>query len=207
MKLELAIGTAGAFVDVSADVDGSVAIQSHVGRNSEFSAPSAGGWTVTLDNSSSCSTGQGSYTPGRQVLYDGVTAHPYYPFIVPRVQARLSYTISGTTYYRAYGFVKAWRPLLVNGMTPRVQIQVADILDQLSRITVQAGPIQAALTDGAIALIPFSDAAGATSWAEVIGAKNVQNTAASAVGATFTSGNALPVPFPDGLTGLKVAVP
>lgn len=168
-KLEIGIGAAGAFVDVSADVDSMASVSTQFGRQSEFSAPNAAPFSVTLDNSSTCSTGQGSYTPGRQVLYDGTTVHPYYPRIIPRIPIRFSYTISGTPYYRFTGFIKSWQPIMVNGMVPRVVIQAADVLDRLSRVTLQSTILQEYLVDSPSYLWPMTDAVGATTAVEASG--------------------------------------
>lgn len=170
LKLELGIGTAGAYVDVSADVDAMAGAGIRIGRTSEFAVPSAGTLQFTLINDVNCSTGQGSYTPGRQVLYDGVTAHPYYPMIAVRVNVRLTYTISATTYNRFVGTVNAWQPLLVaNGMVPRVLIQSSDVLNRLSRITLQSVVLSEMLYDSPTYLWPLTDAAGSTSAAEAHG--------------------------------------
>src|SRR6185437_2613728 len=114
---------------------------------------------------------------------------------------RLSYQPAATKFYRAYGFVNAWRPLLVNGMTPRVQIQTADVLDRLSRLTMQHLLIEETAQDNLTGFWPMFDPAPYQTFtsrtalpALVLGA----DATACAITAGASSTQMI---FPDGWTG------
>lgn len=169
IKVEVGIGSAGAYVDVTADVVAESEISIRYGRGNQYDSPDAATMSLTLDNSSTCSTGEGSYTPGRQVLKDGTTAHPYYPNIKTRVNVRVSYTISAVTYYRFTGTVTAWQPSMGDdAMTPRVVITASDVLNRLGRITLRS-VVDELVFDDPSYLWPLNDDAGSTSAVEAFG--------------------------------------
>jgi hypothetical protein len=159
-KLEVEF-TAGVWTDVTADWDapgGPLSI--HIGRADKYSQPSPGSMTFTLDNH------LGKYTPQRQVLADGVTAHPYWPNVVPRKRVRYSYTISAVQYVRFLGYIKGWPPALENGVRPVVTITATDRMDQLSRVKMKS-PIHEQIGQSSPFFLPqlwwpLTDAAGST---------------------------------------------
>lgn len=153
----------GTFTDVTLDVDTSVQISIHYGRTSPGDAPQVATLSLRLANP------LGKYTPLRQVLADGVTAHPYYPNVQPRKRIQVSYTIGGTTYPRFTGYIKGFPPSLENGVRPYVDITASDITDQLSRIMFATTMLQEISQDNPTYLWPLTDAAGSTSAAEVSG--------------------------------------
>lgn len=88
MKCEIELVTdSGVWEDVTAFVDSGFRITRS--RTSPYSPVGPATLALTFDNS------DGRFTPKRQVLNDGVTAHPYYPNIRPRKRIRLSYEVAG----------------------------------------------------------------------------------------------------------------
>jgi len=149
--------TAGVWTDVTADWDapgGPLSI--HMGRANKYSQPSPGSMTFSLDNH------LGKYTPQRQVLADGVTAHPYWPNVVPRKRVRYSYTISAVKYIRFVGYIKGWPPALENGVRPVVSITATTRDDQLSRVKMKSPLRQEVLADSPDLLWPLTEDAGST---------------------------------------------
>lgn len=147
--------TSGVWTDVTADWDapgGAVSIR--YGRTSQFSQPGPASMTFQLDNH------LGKYTPLRQVLADGVTVHPYWPNVRPRVRVRYSYTISAVKYVRFLGYVKAWPPGLENGVRPVVTITATDRSDQLSRVKLKSPIAQEISQDSPVLWWPLTDPAG-----------------------------------------------
>ena len=149
--------TAGVWTDVTADWDapgGPLTIR--YGRTSPHAQPGPASMTFQLDNH------LGKYTPLRQVLADGVTAHPYWPNVVPRKRVRYSYTISAVKYVLFLGYIKGWPPALENGVRPVVTITATDRMDQLSRVQMQAPLRQQIRADSPTLWWPLDDAAGST---------------------------------------------
>ena len=107
VTVEIQFGASGVWTDVTAYLDGSAGGSTRFGRSSPFNTPSPGTLTLTLVND------DGRFTPGRQVLSDGVTPHPYYPGIVPRRKIRVAYVVGGTPYYRFVGYIKGWPPSIM----------------------------------------------------------------------------------------------
>jgi hypothetical protein len=174
--------TAGVWTDVTADWDapgGPLTI--HVGRGDRYSQPSPGSMTFSLDNH------LGKYTPQRQVLADGVTAHPYWPNVVPRKRVRYSYTISAVKYVRFLGYIKGWPPALENGVRPVVTITATDRMDQLSRVKMKSPLRQEVLADSPDLLWPLDDASGSTQaqTAPVVNSAAVLGVAGSGPALTF----------------------
>src|SRR5882757_3927297 len=161
-KLEIEFST---WVDVTADAEllyqGS--LTTRFGRTSQFSQPGPGSLTVTLRNE------LGRYTPGRQVLTDGVTPHPYWPNVLPRRRIRWSYTIAGVTYYRFTGYIKGWPPALMAGVRPYVTITATTRDDQLSRMMLQSPIGQETTQDDPQWWWPLTEAAGSTTAMEQSG--------------------------------------
>jgi hypothetical protein len=174
--------TAGVWTDVTADWDapgGPLTI--HMGRADRYSQPSPGSMTFTLDNH------LGKYTPQRQVLADGVTAHPYWPNVVPRKRVRYSYTISAVKYVLFLGSIKGWPPALENGVRPVVTITATDRMDQLARVKMKSPLRQEMLADSPDLLWPLDDASGATQaqTAPVVNSAAVLGVAGSGPALTF----------------------
>lgn len=166
LELQLAVGT---WVDISAYLDLSQGATIHIGRTSPFSAPSPGTAQLTLDNT------DGRFTPGRQVLADGVTTNPYWPYLVPRAQIRWSWVKGASTYRRFTGYVKGWPTQQQSGHS-RVPIQATTIDDRLARVQMDPMIGQEVLLDGPDFYWPLDDEAGSSSAAET-----VQNRAASII--------------------------
>jgi len=149
--------TAGVWTDVTADWDAPGGpLTMRMGRPTRYSQSSPGSMTFSLDNH------LGKYTPQRQVLADGVTAHPYWPNVVPRKRVRYSYTISAVKYIRFLGYIKGWPPALENGVRPVVTITATDRMDQLSRVTMKSPIRQQILPDAPDLWWPLTDDAGST---------------------------------------------
>lgn len=146
--------TAGVWTDVSADVEFAAGLPIRVGRTSPQSQAQIATFTCQLANQ------LGKYTPGRQVLTDGTTVHPYWPNILPRKRIRYSYLDGGSVRrYRFTGYIKSWPPALQNGVRPFVVINATDRMDQLSRVPLQS-PIRQEITLDTPALWwPLADAA------------------------------------------------
>src|SRR5438552_1082178 len=104
---------AGVWTDVSSYLDGNAGGSTRFGRTSRYGTISPGTLTLVLDNTDA------RFSPGRQLLADGVTPAPYWPNLVPRKRIRLSYVVSAVSYVRFVGYVKGWPPSMVNGATPR----------------------------------------------------------------------------------------
>src|SRR6266487_4194321 len=161
LKLEVEF-TDAVWTDVSTGTDVELLfaqMQIHYGRTSPFAQPGPGSMSCTLKNP------LGRYTPGRQVLTDGVTPHPFWPNVLPRKRIRYSWTVGGVTYYRFFGYVKGFPPSLYSGVLPVVPIEAADRMGQLSRVTMRS-PIREQLTELAAAddilWWPLDDAAGSS---------------------------------------------
>ena len=163
--------TAGVWTDVTAHVelaDGS--LTSQFGRTSPFSQPGPGSMTVTLMNDAL--SGNGRYTPQRQVLADGVTPHPYWPNVVPRKRIKRTYTVAGVEYVRFLGYIKGWPPALQQDVRPMVTIQATTRDDQLSRVTMRAPIAQEITTDSPVLWWPLTDPSGSAQAAQAIGGGN-----------------------------------
>jgi len=147
---------AGTWTDVTADVEllSQGPLTTHFGRTSPFAQPGPATMTVTLDNDR---RGKGKYTPGRQVLTDGSTVHPYWPNVLPRKRIRWSYTIAGVTYYRFTGYIKGWPPALEMGVRPVVTLAATTRDDQLSRVTMQPPLATEYALDGPAVFWPLTD--------------------------------------------------
>jgi hypothetical protein len=123
--------TAGVWTDVTIYLDGRAGGSTNFGRTSPFGTVAPGSLTLTLANE------DGRFTPGRQVLSDGVTPHPYYPNVVPRKRIRVAQVVSGVPNYIFTGHVKGWPPTLVTGKTARVTITATTRDDQLARVKLR----------------------------------------------------------------------
>jgi hypothetical protein len=150
--------TPGVWTDVAPWVDGTVGGSTQFGRTSPYSAASVGTLNgVTLDNT------DGRFSPKRQTLVDGVTAHPYYPNVVPRKRIRFGYVKSAVRYTRFVGYIKGWPTTQIDGHTPRVVITATTRDDRMSRDPMRATIAQEAQFDGVVGSWPLTDAAGSTS--------------------------------------------
>jgi len=156
--------TAGVWTDVSADVEFAAGLPIRVGRTSPQSQSQVATFTCQLANQ------LGKYTPGRQVLTDGTTVHPYWPNVVPRKRIRYSYLDGGAVRrYRFTGYIKSWPPALENGVRPVTVISAMDRMDQLSRVTLQSPIRQETTQDDPQWWWPLTEAAGSTSAMEQSG--------------------------------------
>jgi hypothetical protein len=191
-KLEIEF-TPGVWTDVTADVDFAAGIPITRGRNSVASQPSVGSMVFQLDNST------GKYTPLRQVLADGVTAHPYWPNLLPRLRCRYSNTPAGV---RGVMYVKGWPPQLENGVRGIVTIVAYDRLKYLSKVNLKSPMLQEITQDSPVAWYPFTDAAGSTVAVDATATSN-PNAVITGSGAALTFGAVGPG-VGDG-TGLQLA--
>src|SRR5882672_2815263 len=156
--------TAGVWTDVSADVEFAAGLPIRVGRTSPQSQSQVATFTCQLANQ------LGKYTPGRQVLTDGTTVHPYWPNVVPRKRIRFSYLDGGAVRrYRFTGYIKSWPPALENGVRPVTVISAMDRMDQLSRVMLQSPIRQEIAQDGPLLWWPVTDDAGSLAAAEQSG--------------------------------------
>lgn len=188
---------AGIWTDITADVDAKQPISWHIGRTSPFTDPATAQTTITVANAT------GLYTPQRQVLADGVTAHPYWPNVDVRKRLRVSYTIGGTQYVRFLGYIKQWLPQLADdGFQQQCQIVVADRLDQLSRVRLKQTVRQEIDTDNPTSLYMMDEPVGSLAALDQVGSGGRLLIPA---GGAFAA--ALPVAIPDGLTGLTLPGP
>jgi hypothetical protein len=162
-KLEVEF-TAGVWTDVSQYVDlATSGVTITRSRSSQFSQPPPATLNCNLINS------DGRFTPNRQVLADGVTAHPYWPNVVPRKRVRVSYTISATTYYRFLGYIKSWTPAREGGVLGLCQVQASDRDDRLSRVMLQP-PIPTEYTQDSPSVVwSLTDVAGSTTAIDYLG--------------------------------------
>src|SRR6266700_1160245 len=157
-KLEVEF-TDAVWTDVSTGTDVELLfaqMQIHYGRTSPFAQPGPGSMSCTLKNP------LGRYTPGRQVLTDGVTPHPFWPNVLPRKRIRYSWTVGGVTYYRFFGYVKGFPPSLYSGVLPVVPIEAADRMGQLSRVILQAPLHLEIAADSPTLWWPLTDDSGST---------------------------------------------
>jgi hypothetical protein len=80
--------TPGVWTDLTQWVDFSQPGTIHFGRATPFDTPQPGALSgLVLDNT------DGRFTPLRQTLADGITAHPYWPNVVPRKRIRVAYVV------------------------------------------------------------------------------------------------------------------
>lgn len=186
--------TAGVWTDVTTYADWSTAGQTRFGRTSPFSPAGPGNLSLTLAND------DGRFTPGRQVLADGTTTHPYYPNVVPRKRIRVAYVISGTPYYRFTGYIKGWPPSMVGGTTPRVMITATTRDDRLSRVTFQPAHIQAMIFDAAACIFPLTESLGATSGSDIMSVAGPLTVTDDPGGSHAFGGNAPPLNEGTGLS-------
>jgi hypothetical protein len=119
--------TAGVWTDITAYIDSAAGGSIQYGRSTQYGPPNAATFSITLDN------GDGRFTPLRQTLSDGTTAHPYYPNLVPRKRIRFGYVKTAVRYIRFTGYVRGWPPSLLNGDTQRVTLTAVDRSLQLQR--------------------------------------------------------------------------
>ena len=197
-KLEVEF-TAGVWTDLSADVDFAQGIPITRGRISATSLPTTGSMVFQLTNAADCQTGAGSYTPLRQVLADGTTAHPYYPNVVPRKQVRYSNTLAGV---RFRGFVNGWAPSFENGVRPVVIVQAYDRLKYLAGVELKSPIVQETSTDPRLAQWGLTEPAGSTSSIDLSGNKQAPLTIVqSGTGGPLVFGDSGPGPE----TGVKFA--
>lgn len=174
--------TAGTWTDVTRDVDLSQAVTIRYGRTGPTTPAQPAQMSLRLSNP------KGNYTPGRQVLADGVTAHPYYPNIAPMKRIKVSWNISSTEYPRFIGYIKGWPPTVDNGVRPYVDIAATCIMDRLSRVSLQSTILQEITGDAPSALWPLTDSVGSITALEISG----NNLPALTVG---SSGAGTPLAF------------
>jgi hypothetical protein len=132
------------------------------GRNTVFSQPAVGSMTVHLDNTT------GKFTPLRQVLADGVTAHPYYPNLIPRRRLRYTNTPTGV---RFLGYIQSFPPAMENGVRGIVTISAYDRLKLLDKVQLQTPILQEILTSSPYRVWPLTDAALSSTAVERFGNK------------------------------------
>lgn len=166
VTIEFVAGTA---TDVTADVSMSSIDISTRGRTSPYGTTQASQLTLTLRNDASCSFGEGAYTPGREVLADGVTAHPFYPNVTVRKKITVSYFIDSNEYKRFVGWVTNWPASLVNGVRPAVTLTAVDSYTRLSKVPLLS-PIAQETQNSAPALYyPLTEPAGSSYSIEASG--------------------------------------
>lgn len=163
LELEQVYGS-GSWTDITTYVEGDQSIViSSPGRLSPTGTTQPRTLTFTLDNT------LGTFTPHRQVLADGTTSHPYWPNIVPGRRVRYSYVSSATTYVRFLGKVQAWPPSMENGVRGLITVTAIDLMDDLSRVTLQSPILQELSVDSPGVVWPLSDAVASTSAADLSG--------------------------------------
>jgi hypothetical protein len=150
--------TPSSWTDVTADLDNS-AIQIHIGRQTVFSQPGSSTMDgIRLNNQT------GKYSPNCQVLADGVTPAPHYPFVTPHLRVRYSNTPAGI---RFAGFIRGWAPVVDENGVADVNISAVDEFDRLSKGKMPpplTAAIEAVATPTTATLgrfFPFTEGAGA----------------------------------------------
>lgn len=156
--------TPGVWTDVSTDVDLTAGISIQYGRTSEFTDPQTATCSLQLFNHT------GAYTPKTQVLSDGVTAHPYYPNVLPRRRVSVTDSAGGNHFF---GYIKSWVGSIENGKRVFTTISATDRQDQEGRIIAQSAHINSMLADSPAFMCPMTDPAYA-----VVPQDAVSNTAA-----------------------------
>lgn len=177
VKLELN-PTGSSWVDITTYLELGEGASIHIGRTSPFSAPPPGTLQVVLNNA------DGRFTPGRQVLADGTTAHPYWPNLLPRIQIRLSWVKGASTYPRFTGYVKGW-PTTLPGGHARVPIAATTVDDRLARVTLDPPIRQEVLADSPAYYWPMDDEAGSSAAAEAIAGASASIVHVSDAALTF----------------------
>jgi hypothetical protein len=147
------------WTDVTTDVDWGVGISTKYGRSTQWSDPQSATITFRLDNH------LGTYTPGAQLLKDGVTASPHWPYVLPGARVRYSYTVSGSPQYRFWGYITSWPPLLDNGVLAYTTVTAVDRMGYLSSVVLDNSMVRASLADNAYLLYTLGDATGSTTAA------------------------------------------
>jgi hypothetical protein len=125
--------TAGVWTDITAYIDAGAGGTIQYGRSTQYGPPNAATFQITLDNA------DGRFTPLRQTLSDGTTAHPYYPNLTPRKRIRFGYVKTAVRYTRFTGYLRGWPPSLLNGETQRVTLSAVDRSLQLQQYKLKAG--------------------------------------------------------------------
>lgn len=182
ISIALELTTPGVWTDVTADFDNLTDIVITYGQTSEFSAPQTANLTLSLDNT------LGKYTPGRQLLADNTTTHPYYPNIDIRKRIRVQHTTGVTTYTDFIGSIKAWLPILDPNGGSKVQISAATREDKLSTVYLLSPLMQEAVADNPAALWPLTDASGSTTATDVVAGQNMGITQVGAGGSLVFGG-------------------
>lgn len=180
IKVEIEF-VAGTWTNVTADFDNTQDIVVTWGQTSEYSTSQVVSLSLQLDNV------LGNYTPMRQVLADGVTANPYYPNVQIRKRIRVSYTTATTTYVRFLGYIKSWKPVMVEGQVAKCQVSAASRDDKLGKITLLSPMAQAVQSDGPAAFYALTDAAGSTTADDPNSLVNLQIVSAGGVALSFGS--------------------
>jgi hypothetical protein len=155
LMMEVELTAPGVWTDITVDVQWETGVQiGSAGRTSEFSATQPRTMSFDLDNQ------LGTWTPKRQTLADGVTPHPYYPFLLPRKRVRYSYFVGANKYIRFFGYIKAWQPMMENGVFGVTHVDATDRFDSLSRVTLDSPIREETLFDGVTIQFPLTDPAG-----------------------------------------------
>jgi hypothetical protein len=159
VKVEIEF-TDGVWTDVTTYVESDIQISRP--RTSVFSPVGPASCSFTLNNP------DGRFTPQRQVLTDGATAHPYYPNVQPRRRVRVSY-LKTTDRVRFLGRIKEWPVALDDGVWNRATITATDEADRLSRVEMNPALDQEINEADPSAWWTLGDEAGATTAAERFG--------------------------------------
>lgn len=186
-EFEQVVGS-GTWTDITSFVYASQPTSIKFGRQSQYTVPSAATMSLVLLNDT------GTWTPNRQVLTDGVTPNPYYPNVSPGRRIRMSYTISGTTYYRFSGPIQALNPQIDDdGTNPVMVVLAIDGLQHLSRVSLVSPLLQVAKDSAPITLFPLTEPQGSLSAIDYFGGSGSLRGSSVGVGTgTITFGQAGP---------------
>ncbi|MGX7679072.1 LamG-like jellyroll fold domain-containing protein [Jatrophihabitans sp. DSM 45814] len=201
--LKLELNLTGTWIDVSGDYDGSP-ITFKFGRSSDVSStPQAASMSCRFNNGNPNVKGAGAYTPGRQVLADGVTPHPFWPSLTVRKQIRLSYTPVATRIDRFTGYIRQIQPTLgADGYTAESLFSASDRTDKLSKVTLDAPLMTEILQDSPFLFFPLTEPAGSMQALDVASGQTM-SVVQSGAGGPLAFGDAGPGSS-DG-TGVKFA--
>jgi hypothetical protein len=187
--------TAGAWTDVTAYVDLVAGVNLHFGRTSPYSTAQVASFSCTLTNNT------GRFSPLRQVLADGVTAHPYYPNVLPRKRIRYSYIEGGITYTRFVGYIKAWPTTYEGRVLNTVRINATCLMDRLSKVVLKSPIAQEVSQDTPNRSWQLTDPVGSPIAVDAAGSGSALSIAQQGSGGPLAFGDTGPG-FGDG-TGVK----